>query len=104
MALTKETVVDKIEVLENGAIQVRSAIRILEDGQILSQSYHRHVLQPGDDLSAEDPKVVAIANAAWAPYSSNEPQVDNGLSDEIAEEEIIADTTIPPSPVLTEEE
>ena len=65
MALTKEIVVDKIEVLESDAIQVRSAIRILEDGQILSQSYHRHVLQPGDDLSAEDPKVVAIANAAW---------------------------------------
>jgi hypothetical protein len=65
MALTKEIVVDKIEVLESGTIQVRSAIRILEDGEILSQSYHRHALQPGDDLSAEDPKVVAIANAAW---------------------------------------
>jgi hypothetical protein len=65
MALTKETVVDKIEVLESGAIQVRSAIRILEDGEILSQSYHRHVLQPGDDLSGEDQKVQDIATAAW---------------------------------------
>lgn len=66
MALTKETIVDKIEILESGAIQVRSAIRVLEDGEILSQSYHRHVLQQGDDLSNEDAKVVAIANAAWA--------------------------------------
>jgi hypothetical protein len=66
MALTKETVVDKIEVLESGAIQVRAAVRVLEDGQVLSQSYHRHVLQPGDDLSGEDPKVQAIATAAWA--------------------------------------
>jgi hypothetical protein len=66
MSLTKETVVDKIEVLESNAIQVRSAIRVLEDGEVLSSSYHRHVLQPGDDLSNEDPKVVAIANAAWA--------------------------------------
>ena len=65
MSLTKETVVDKIEVLESGAIQVRSAIRVMEDGAMLSQSYHRHVLQPGDDLTNEDPKVVAIANAAW---------------------------------------
>jgi len=65
MALTKETIVDKIEVLENNAIQVRSAVRVLEDGDVLSQSYHRHVLQPGDDLSGEDPKVVAIAEAAW---------------------------------------
>ena len=67
MALTKETVVDKIEVLESNAIQVRSAIRVLEDGEVLSSSYHRHVLHPGDDLTNEDPKVVAIANATWTP-------------------------------------
>ena len=66
MAFSKETVVDKIEVLESNAIQVRSATRVLEDGEVLPQSYHRHVLQPGDDLTNEDPKVVAIANAVWA--------------------------------------
>jgi hypothetical protein len=66
MALTKETVVDKIEVLESNAIQVRKVTRILEDGEVLSSSYHRHVLQPGADLTNEDPKVVAIATAAWA--------------------------------------
>ena len=37
MALTKETVVDKIEVLENGTLQVRTATRVLEDGEVLSQ-------------------------------------------------------------------
>jgi len=66
MALSKETVVDKIEVLESNTIQVRSAIRVLEDGKMLSQSYHRHVLEQGADLTNEDPKVVAIANAVWA--------------------------------------
>lgn len=65
MALTKETVVDKIEVLESGIIQVRCVIRVIENGEVVAQSYHRHVLQPGDDLSEEDPKVVAVANAAW---------------------------------------
>jgi uncharacterized caspase-like protein len=65
VALTKETVVDKIEVLEGGSIQVRTVIRVMEDDAILSQSYHRHVLQPGDDLSGQAPKVVAIAQAAW---------------------------------------
>ena len=65
MALTKETVVDKIEVLESSTIQVRSAIRVLEDGEVLSQSYHRHALEQGADLTNEDPKVVAIANAVW---------------------------------------
>ena len=66
MALVKEVVIDKIEVLESGSIQVRQATRVLEDGEVLSTSYHRHVVEPGADLSAEDPKVVAIATAAWA--------------------------------------
>ena len=65
MALTKETVVDKIEVLESGTLQVRSAIRVLEDGEVLSSSFHRHTLAPGSDTSNEDAKVVAIANATW---------------------------------------
>ena len=65
MALTKETVVDKIEVLENGTIQVRSAIRVLEDGELLSQSFSRNVLAPGADTTNEDAKVVAIATATW---------------------------------------
>jgi archaellum component FlaF (FlaF/FlaG flagellin family) len=65
MALTKETVTDKIEVLENGTLQVRSATRVLEDGEVLSSSFHRHVLAPGDDTTNEDAKVVAIATATW---------------------------------------
>ena len=63
--LTKETVTDKIEVLENGTLQVRSAIRVLEDGEVLSSTFHRHVLHPGADTTEEDAKVVAIANATW---------------------------------------
>ena len=65
MALTKETVVDKIEVLENGTIQVRSATRVLEEGEVLSSSFHRNTLTPGSDTANEDAKVVAIANATW---------------------------------------
>ena len=74
MALTKETVVDKIEVLEMGQVQVRTATRVLEDGVQLSSSYHRHVVVPsvktedtwGDtDISGEDARVQAIATATW---------------------------------------
>ena len=65
MALTKEVVTDKIETLENGTIQVRTATRVLEDGTTLSSSFHRHVLTPGADLTDQEPKVVAIANATW---------------------------------------
>ena len=66
MALVKEIVIDKIEVLESGSIQVRQATRVLEDGEVLSTSYHRHVVERDADLTNEDPKVVAIATAAWS--------------------------------------
>ena len=74
MALTKETVVDKIEVMEMGQVQVRTATRVLEDGVALSSSFHRHVVEPstktGDtwadtDISGEDARVQAVANATW---------------------------------------
>ena len=63
MALEKQTVVDKIEVTENGIVQVRTATRIVEDGVQLSQSYHRHVVVPGADYSGEDSRVQAICAA-----------------------------------------
>ena len=63
MALEKLTVVDKIEVVENGSVQVRTATRIMEDGVQLSSSYHRHVVCPADDYSNEDARVQAICAA-----------------------------------------
>ena len=74
MALTKEIVVDKIEVLERGTVQVRAVTRIKEDGISLSSSFQRHLLVPSDkssgswedtDISGEDAKVQAICNAVW---------------------------------------
>jgi len=50
-----------------GQVQVRTATRVLEDGAVLSSSFHRHVLAPGDDLTDQDPKVVAIASAVHTP-------------------------------------
>jgi len=63
MASEKQTVVDNIEVPENGCVQVRTATRIIEDGVQLSQSYHRHVVAPGDDYSTQDARVQAICAA-----------------------------------------
>ena len=86
MALTKETVVDKIEVLEKGQVQVRTATRVLEDGVELSSSFHRHVVEPqvrsgrviaddgsvtsagtwaATDITGEDARVAAICTASW---------------------------------------
>jgi ubiquinone biosynthesis protein UbiJ len=83
MALTKETVVDKIEVLEMGQVQVRTATRIMENGTQLSQSFHRHVLAPADDLTNEDAKVVAIANATWTTdvVSAYEAMIANQIKE-----------------------
>ena len=81
MALTKEVVVDKIEVLEKGYVQVRTATRVLEDNVELSSSFHRHVIDPqvrsgyekdvsagtwaATDVTGEDARVAAICTASW---------------------------------------
>lgn len=80
MAITKEVKVDKIEVVSDWTIQVRTATIIKEDDVELTRSFHRHVLSPfvssqdpsddswthtATDISGEAASVQAIANAAW---------------------------------------
>ena len=65
--LTKTSVVDLCEVVENGTVQVRTATRIMEDGKVLSQSFHRHCVTPGQDYSQEDAKVQALCAAVHTP-------------------------------------
>ena len=75
MAITKELINDKIEVVNKWAIQVRTASVIKEDGKELTRSFHRKEFTPGTldasdnlvdtDISGEDADVQAIANAAW---------------------------------------
>ena len=79
MAITKEIKADKIEVVNDWNVQVRTATIIKEDDVELTRSFHRHVLQPftsskadddswthtATDISGESAQVQAIANAAW---------------------------------------
>lgn len=65
MSLTKETVVDQITVSENGIILYREATRIMEDGNQISQTYHRSSLIPAQDLTGVPANVVAICNTVW---------------------------------------
>ena len=65
MALIEKTIIDKIELVENNSIQVRTATIIERDGTEISRTFHRHVVCPGDNVSNEDPKVQAVANAIW---------------------------------------
>jgi|DEB0MinimDraft_10_1074344.scaffolds.fasta_scaffold51670_2 hypothetical protein len=67
MALEETTICDKIEVLANGAIQVRQRQQILKDGNEVAANFSRYCLCPGDDLDGQDPRVVAIAAAVWTP-------------------------------------
>jgi hypothetical protein len=67
MALTEKKIVDKIEVVETNSIQVRTATIIEKNGVEIAKTYHRHVVNPTDDISKEDEKVQAIANAIWTP-------------------------------------
>jgi hypothetical protein len=65
MSLTKTTTVDQITVTENGIVLFREATRIMEDGNQISQTYHRTSLTPGQSLTGQPANVVAICNAAW---------------------------------------
>jgi hypothetical protein len=63
MTLEKTQSIDRIEVVESGCVQVRTKTTIMEDGEQISGTFHRHVVAPGDDYSAEDARVKAICAA-----------------------------------------
>ena len=68
MSLTKEIVADKIEVIERDGttfVQVRTTTKILESGEVISSSYHRHVIKSGDDFSSEPDNVKKVCNAVF---------------------------------------
>lgn len=65
MALIEKQIVDLVELVQSNHIQVRTANIIEKDGVEIARTFHRHVLAPGDDVSGQDPKVQAIANAVW---------------------------------------
>ena len=67
MALEKVVKVDLVEVVENGSVQVRTKTSIVEDGKEISSRFHRHIVVPGDDYSAEDDRVKAICAATHTP-------------------------------------
>lgn len=67
MTLEKQIIVDLIEVIENGSVRVRTATKIVDEGVEINRSFHRHVVAPGDDYSAEDAKVKTICAAVHTP-------------------------------------
>ena len=67
MALIERTEIDQIEIVQQWNIQVRQATIIEKDGVQVARTFHRWVLTPDSDISAQEQKVKDIANAAWTP-------------------------------------
>jgi hypothetical protein len=67
MALEKEIKIDRIEIVENGIVQVRQATIILEDGNQVSRTYHRWCITPGEDYSAQEQQVQDICKVSHTP-------------------------------------
>ena len=68
MALTEETLNDKIEVVAVGShkvVQVRTATIIKRDGVEISRNFHRHCVEPDADLTQEDADVSAICTTVF---------------------------------------
>jgi len=65
MTFGSTTIIDKIEILENGVLQIRQAEAITRDGLEITRTFHRWILVPGDDTSNQDARVQAVAAAVW---------------------------------------
>jgi len=68
MALQQTTVIDKIEIIEDGTLQIRQRTDIFDDvspTNILASTYQRSTLTPGESTTGQDAKVIAIASVTW---------------------------------------
>jgi archaellum component FlaF (FlaF/FlaG flagellin family) len=63
--LEKQESYSKIEVLESGHVQLRLTTKVLDDGQVISQSHHRSVVTPLDDITSLPQSVQDVCNAYW---------------------------------------
>lgn len=64
--LEEVKVIDKIEIVENGTVQVREATRIVKDGEVIATTYHRTSFEKNSDVSEQPANVQAICAAAWS--------------------------------------
>ena len=67
MSLNKQTIIDRIEVVENGIVQIRQATIITDNGNQVSRTFHRWCIAPSQDYSDQEDKVKAICQATHTP-------------------------------------
>jgi predicted metal-dependent HD superfamily phosphohydrolase len=80
--LEKKESYSQIELKESGNVQLRKTTTVLDDGQVLSQSHHRSVVSPLDDISDLPDNVQAVCNAFWtdeliANFQSQQNELEN---------------------------
>jgi archaellum component FlaF (FlaF/FlaG flagellin family) len=80
--LEKQETYTKIEVIESGQVQLRKTTKVLEDGEVISQSHHRSVVTPLDDISDLPDNVQAVCNAFWtdeliANFQNQQNELEN---------------------------
>jgi len=67
MSLEKEIKIDRVEIVENGTVQVRQATIITEDDKQISRTYHRWCIAPGEDYSTQEQQVQDICRVTHTP-------------------------------------
>lgn len=80
--LEKQETYSKIEVLESGHVQLRLTTKVLDDGEVISQSHHRSVVTPLDDITSLPQNVQDVCNAYWtdeliANFQSQQDELEN---------------------------
>ena len=66
MSLKKQRIQDQIEIVtEYKHIQVRYSNQIIEDGKVISSSYHREMVSCGEEAKAIEHNVKGIADLYW---------------------------------------
>lgn len=91
MALTETKIIDKIEIVGLGYLQVRETSVIMRDGQEIAKTYHRSVFPPGSDVSAMPANVQDIARAVWSPeviatYQAEQQRIAAEMAAQAAQE------------------
>jgi hypothetical protein len=67
MSLDKQTKIDKIEIVENGTVQVREATIITDNETQVSRTFHRWCIAPGEDYSTQEQQVQDICKVSHTP-------------------------------------
>ena len=67
MSLDKQILIDRIEIVENGTVQVRQATIITDNGNQISRTYHRWCIAPSQDYSDQEQQVKDICRVTHTP-------------------------------------